>query len=175
MSDGAIEVYEGVASDLVEQQTNVPDQMTPVLRVSPDRGNAIRVINQVSRGDAIGVPVYMDLNDSNGDDLPTDTALQWEYSPSNTQTRYKISRKLSNISHYNNNTISEQTDVDRIDTFKQVLTQPEFAGSRPVSHFEWEDIEDVFVSIESAAQIDWSQSTIEVEPGAVEGPFTRGR
>lgn len=174
MGDGAIEVYSGAASDLVTKKTNVVDQMTPILQVSPDRGNAVRVLNMVARGQATGVPVYMKLKDSNGNDMPVDTALQWEFSPSNTDSRYKISRRLSNIAQYNNNTIAKQTDVDRIDTFKQVLTEPEFRGSSPVQHFQWSDIEDVFVSIKSSAQIDWSQSKFEVEPSAVEGPFTRG-
>lgn len=173
MSDGAIEVYSGNASDLVEKKTNVVDQMTPILQISPDRGNAVRILNEVARGQAIGVPVFMNLKDSNDNDLPVDTELQWEFSPSNSDQRYKISRRLSNIAQYNNNTISEQADQDRIDTFKQVLTQPEFRGSAPVSHFEWSDIEDVYVSIKSSTQIDWANAEFEVDPSAVEGPFTR--
>ena len=174
MSDGAIEQYNGNASDLVTKKTNVVGQMTPILHISPDRGNAIRILNMVSRGQSIGVPVYMKLKDSNGDDLPVDTSLQWEFSPSNSDQTYKISRRLSNIAQYNNNSIAEQTDVDRIDTFKQTLTEPEFRGSSPVQHFEWTDIEDVYVSIKSSAQIDHSESQFEVEPSAVQGPFTRG-
>ncbi|QSG06465.1 hypothetical protein [Halapricum desulfuricans] len=174
MSDGAIEQYNGAASDLVTTKTNVVNQMTPILQISPDRGNAIRILNTVARGQSIGVPVYMKLKDANGDDLPVDTSLQWEFSPSNSDQRYKISRRLSNIAQYNNNTIAQQTDVDRIDTFKQVLTEPEFRGSSPVDFFQWTDIEDVYVSIKSSAQIDHSESKFEVEPSAVEGPFTRG-
>jgi len=175
MSDAAIQVYEGDASSLVEKRTNAPGQMTPILHITPDRGNLIRVLNQVARGDSLGVPVYMKLKDSNGNDLPVDTVLQWEFSPSNSDSTYRVSRQVSNLGFYNNNTVSEQTDVDKIDRAKQTLTEPEFRGQSPVRHLQWTDIEDMFVSINSDAQIDWANSIFEVDPAAVKGPFTRGR
>lgn len=176
MSDAAIQVYDGVESNLVKEKlTNIAGQMSPVLRVSPDRGNLIRVMNMVTRGEQIGVPVYMKLKDQNGNDLPVDTVCQWEYSPSNSDSRYRVSRQVSNLGFYNNNTLSEQTDADKIDRTKQTLTEPEFQGQEPVRFLQWTDIEDLFFSIKSAAQIDWNESTFEVDPSAIKGPFNRGR
>lgn len=175
MSDGAIQIYNGDTSGPVTKKTNVTGQMTPILQVSPDRGNILRVENMVTRGEQIGVPVYMDLRDSNDNPLADNTKVQWEFSPSNSDSLYRISRRLSNIAHYNDKTVAEQTDVDVIDRFKQVLTEPEFEGSDPVRFIQWSDIEDVYLSISSASQIDWGNSIVEVEPTAVKGPFTRGR
>lgn len=176
MADSAIQVYEGAESNLIQETlTNVPGQMTPALRISPDRGNLIRVLNMVSRGEQIGVPVYMKLKDTDGNDLPVDTTLQWEYSPSNSDSRYRVSRQVSNLAFYNNNTLSEQADVDKIDKAKQTLTEPEFEGQDAVRFLQWSDIEDVFVSIESSKEIDWANSIFEVEPSAIKGPFNRGR
>ena len=130
MSDGSIEVFEGTAPDMVETRQNVPEQMTPILAVSPERGNMIRVLNMVARGDQVGVPVYADLRDSNDDPLPVSTSLQWEYSPSNSDSRFKVSREVSNLSFYQNTSFAEQANTDYVDESKHVLTQPEFEGSR---------------------------------------------
>ncbi|WP_136688323.1 DUF3800 domain-containing protein [Halorhabdus amylolytica] len=175
MSDGSIEVFEGTAPDMVDTRQNVPEQMTPILAVSPERGNMIRILNMVARGDQVGVPVYGDFRDSNDDPLPVSTSLQWEYSPSNSDSRFKVSREVSNLSFYQNTSFAEQANQDYVDESKHVLTQPEFEGSDTVRFLQITDIEELFLSAEGTAQIDWSNSRIEVDPSAIKGPYTRGR
>jgi len=175
MSDGSIEVFEGSTSDLVETRTNVADQMTPILAVSPERGNMIRILNMVARGDQVGVPVYADLRDSNDDPLPVSTTLQWEYTPSNSESRFKVSRQVSNLAFYQNTSFAKQANTDYVDEAKHVLTQHEFEGGDTVRFLQITDIEELYLSAEGSAQIDWSNSRIEVDPSAIKGPYTRGR
>jgi ABC-type transport system substrate-binding protein len=68
---------EGTTSNYVTTQTNTTGQSTPILTISPDDGVGLVVQNQVDVGDKRrGIPIYMDLRDSNDDALPLDTEVE---------------------------------------------------------------------------------------------------
>ncbi|ADB62825.1 hypothetical protein Htur_3974 (plasmid) [Haloterrigena turkmenica DSM 5511] len=54
----------------VSTETNIPDQLTPVLSISPKDGVGVLIRNAVSVGDKIGLPIYGKFRDSNGNLLP---------------------------------------------------------------------------------------------------------
>jgi len=168
-------VSEGETSDVVETRTNTPGVMTPIAKISPDRGTFLRLLNMVAKGSEQGVPIYMKLRDSNGDLLAVATKLQFEISPAGTDETHKVSKRVDQISVYNSYSIQEQRNVDNVDATKIVLTSPENMGGDPVANIEWADIQDLFVSVDAPVEVDWSQSELYVDSTAVEGPFNRGR
>jgi hypothetical protein len=168
-------ISDGDTSDVVETETNTTGVMTPIARVTPERGTFLRLLNRVAKGSERGVPIYAKLRDSNGDLLPVSTKLQFEISPAGTDERMKVSKRQDQISVYNSYSIQEQRNADNVDATKMILTTPENMGGDAVSDIEWSDIQDLFVSAKAAAQIDWSQSEFYLDSNAVEGPFNRGR
>ncbi|WP_058365750.1 hypothetical protein [Haloparvum sedimenti] len=160
----------GATSDIVETYTNaagVP-RATPIIGIVAERGTFVRILNSVSRGEQeVGVPIYMDLRDSNGDPLPTNTEVEIEIERAGAKDTL-LYGKLEQISHYNQSTISEQRNVDNVDAAKVVLEYPDSAPqSGPVSHVDIRDVDDAFISIDSAAEIDWNNSEIYVDSSAV--------
>lgn len=166
-----IYLSEGSTSEHVVEHQNAAgiERATPILEVDPDRGTFIRILNSVERGDEIGIPVYMKLRDSNGDPLPTNTLVKFELERAGGDDTHKVSEEIKQIAFWNQNSIQVQRDVDNIDSSKIVLEFPEAASdSGPAPFHDVRDIDALYVSIESAAQIDWTQSEFYLDTAAVE-------
>lgn len=166
-----IYLSEGSSSDLVVEHTNAAgiDRATPILEIDPDRGTFVRLLNRVDRGEEIGIPVYMKLRDANGDPLPTNTLLKFEIQRAGGEDTHKISAEVKQISFWNQNDIQTQRNVDNVDAAKIVLEYPEAAEQTGAAPFhDVRDIDSAFVSIESAAEIDWTQSEFYIDTSAVE-------
>lgn len=168
-----VDVYlsNGSASDAVVEHTNAAgiDRATPILEVDADRGTFVRLLNRVDRGDEIGIPFYMKLRDSNGDPLPTNTRMKVELQRAGNDDTHKISEQIEQIAFWNQNSLTVQRDVDNIDNAKVVLEYPEASSNEGAAPFhDVRDIDALYVSIESAAQIDWSQSEFYVDNAAVQ-------
>jgi|AntRauTorcE11897_2_1112592.scaffolds.fasta_scaffold01126_14 hypothetical protein len=164
-------ISNGSASDVVVQHTNAAgiDRATPILEIDPDRGTLLRLLNRVNRGDEIGIPVYMKLFDSNGDPLPTNTLVKFEIERAGDDDHQKVSEEVKQISFWNSNDITTQRDVDNIDNAKVTLEFPEAASqSGPVKYHDVRDVDSFYVSIESAAEVDWSQSEFYFDTAAIE-------
>lgn len=166
-------ISEGTASEHAEKRTNTTGEMTPILASVLDRGTFARIRNQVRKGDEIGIPVYADLRDTNGDPLPVNTSVQFEIKVAGKSRTFKVSKEMRNISVYNSQTIKEQRNSDNVDSVKMVLTQPEANGGQKVPFVDFRDIDEFRVSIDSAAQIDWANSELYIDPAGLEGPKTR--
>lgn len=163
-------VVEGSSSDYVTQKTNAAgmDIPTPILEVSPDRGLFLRFLNNVPKGDNSGLPIYADLRDSNGDPLPSNTVLVLQATVAGSDDRFIISEKRGNISFYNSNDITTQQDVDNVDGSKIKLQAPDAASaSGEVPKHDIRDIDSLYVSVISAAQIDWANSSLYFDSEAV--------
>jgi hypothetical protein len=163
---------EGSTAEAVTVAQNAPasPRPTPILEITPERGQFLRFLNNVAQGDQGGMPVYMDLRDSNGDKLPTSTSLYFAVEPSGHESTMKVSEVLKNISQYVKLGISEQRNVDNIDSVKIELQAPENApnGGDSVSKVDVRDIDTLYLMCDSPAQIDWAQSEVYIESNAVE-------
>jgi hypothetical protein len=150
---------EGTTSNYVTTQTNTTGQSTPILTISPDDGVGLVVQNQVDVGDKQrGIPIYMDLRDSNDDALPLDTEVEIAFERPTDDTPQVVSFPLSNISTYRKKTISEQQDSENVDAVKVELKS---------SALEIRDIDLAYIRINSSAQIDHSNSEIYIDSDAV--------
>lgn len=145
-------------SEEATQKQNVTGVMTPILTFSPDDGLAFIIENRVPMGSAVGVPIYADLRDTNGDPLPLDTEVALQYQRPTDDDWQTVSMKWRNIQNYNSRTISEQQNEEYIDRAKH-----ELKGDRLAVR----DIDMWAVSILSSKEIDWSQSKLYVEEKAV--------
>jgi hypothetical protein len=163
---------EGATAEAVTTAQNAPASPvpTPILEITPERGQFLRFLNNVAQGDQGGMPVYMDLRDSNGDKLPTSTSLYFAVEPSGHESAMKVSEVLKNISQYVKLGISEQRNVDNIDSAKIELQAPENApnGGDSVPKVDVRDIDTLYLMCDSPAQIDWAQSEVYIESNAVE-------
>jgi len=161
----------GDSADVVTVFQNSPasPRPTPILSVDPEQGTFLRFLNQVAKGSEEGIPVYADLRDSNGDPLPLNTTLFIEIEPAGMETALKVSETLKTIQPYQTLSISDQRDEDNVDAVKITLEAPETSSETgAVPKIDVRDIDTLTVSIDSAAQIDWSQSQFYFESNAVE-------
>ena len=166
-----INAVEGTSTDEVTTAQNATGASvaTPIFEVDPDRGTFLRFLNRVAVGDSIGLPVYMDLRDSNDNPLPVNSALYWAVQPAGHDEDVKVSKKIESIDFWVNNSISEQRDRDKVDNAKMVLTHAETAAqSGPRSHLDVRDVDTLRLKADSSAQIDHSNSSIFVDASAVE-------
>lgn len=145
-------------SDIVELEENKPDELTPILRVNPERGTVIRILNRVARGDSPGVPIYAELYDSDGDPLPVDTDMVMTGKQPGDARFMPLSIKEDNISTYVNKSISDQQDSNHVDSVKHELHGPAIKIRA----------EDEFaVEIDSDAVIDWEKSKLYFDDNGV--------
>lgn len=145
-------------SDNATEQPNIPGVVSPILEFSPDEGLALVLRNAAARGTAAGIPIYAKLYDSNGDLLPLDSSLRIEYESPGADERRKVSEVRDNLQPYNNLSITEQQDEEFVDAIKIPL----LGESLTVR-----DIDSFFISIESSAEIDWSNSQLYIEGSTV--------
>ena len=171
MADADLFIQNGNAGDFVTQLTNSPSSpgATPIAEITPDRGLFVRIANAVSKGSERGVPVYMRLRDSNNNLLPASTAAYFEMEIQGQEQAHKVSAKRAQISHYVANDLTTQRNTDNVDTSKFVLQRPETSPvSQPASALEVRDIDSLYFSIDSSAEIDWSNSEWYVDTEATD-------
>jgi hypothetical protein len=169
MANDTVWASQGATSETVTTVQNVTDEMTPIVQITGDRGTFTRLLNRVSKGSAPGLPHYMTLKDGADAFLPTGTKLQYELQKAGNDNATKVSEKVTNISFWNNNTPSEQANVDKIDRSKIQITRPEVLGGEPVESIDVRgQLDTLLVKINSAAQIDWTNSEFEIDPEALE-------
>ena len=166
-----IYISNGSASEVVVKHTNAAgiERATPILEIDPDRGTFLRLLNRVARGDEVGIPVYMKLRDANGDPLPTNTLVKFELERAGGEDQHKVSEEVKQISFWNSNDITTQRDVDNIDNAKVTLEYPEAASENGAAPFhDVRDVDSFYVSVESAAEIDWNESEFYFDTAAIE-------
>lgn len=138
--------------------TNTTGVMDPILEVEPTDGTAFVIDANVRRGSQAGIPIFADLRDSNDNQLPQDTEIVLQFQGPADADRTSVTEKKENIRAYNTLTIKNQQNEEYIDSVKHVLK-----GSGLVV----EDVDTLYVSIKSSAQIDWSNSRLTISENAV--------
>lgn len=151
-------------SDEATQQTNTAGVPTPILEISPDDGTLIRLLNRVANGQENGIPIFMDLNDGAGNDLPADTEFYLRAERPTDDEPVVVSVAEDNIAAWNGLSIADQRDEERIDQVKTELKAGEV-------NIRDKDVLEVVVV--SSAQIDWANSELYFYAPAVrELPFS---
>lgn len=157
-------------SDIATEIQNVPasDELSPILKISPEEGLGLLIRGMVETGSAKGIPIYADLRDANGNQLPTKTSIALQFKPKGSDDRQTVSHVQDHIRSYNTLSVDAQQNKENIDAVKHVLKGTEDAlenGQMPklgVRH-----IDNFYISINSSMKIDWSQSRIYVDRNAV--------
>lgn len=136
------------------QQNNTTGQLTSVLDHDPEEGTALQIKNRVAKGSEAGVPVFMDLRDSNDNALPNDTEVILRVDVPSKEQPVVVSEKIRNIAAWNSLSMTQQRNEENIDAVKIEL-QGEVVTVR---HFDT-----LSVDVESSAQVDWSNSELYVD------------
>ena len=146
-------------STVATERTNITGTLDPILEVQPKDGTELVIRNGVERGEqARGIPVYADLQDSNGDPLPLDTKVAIEFERPADDSPTVISEPLENIRSYRSLDIKDQQDADYVDRVKHILK------GRGVLV---EDTDRLYISVESSVEIDWANSRLQFDENAV--------
>ncbi|MDS0280627.1 hypothetical protein [Haloarcula onubensis] len=151
----------GNSAEAVTTYQNEPTspRPSPILEVSPERGTFLRFLNAVIKGTVQGIPLYLKLRDSNGDPLPVNTEIKLELQVAGMDKEMVVSETMKSIDQYQTLSLSEQRNTDNIDSTKFTLQYPDAAPeSGPAPKVDVRDIDAFYVTIESAVQVDWSQS-----------------
>ncbi|ELZ14061.1 hypothetical protein C478_07959 [Natrinema thermotolerans DSM 11552] len=148
----------GDSSKYVETDTNVPGQLTPVLSINPKDGVGVLFRNRVDVGDKVGIPIYGKFRDADGNPLPADTRVAIGYQAPTDESIQVVSDPKSTIASYIKNSVSDQQDDRRVDAVKHALKG---------NGLEVRDIDEAFILVDSAEQIDHSQSEIYLEESAL--------
>ncbi|UWG46580.1 VP7/VP16-like Major capsid protein [Halanaeroarchaeum sp. HSR-CO] len=157
------------AHEYADERTNVTGQMTPILGVSPDEGLALIIRGMVAAGSDRGIPIFADLQDSNGDPLPEDTEIALRYDAPGLDQPQVVSFIWDHIRPYRSLSINEQMDEDKyLDQTKHVLKNTDQALRKgEVPQVNVRDIDELQVAINSSVQIDWSNSKLYFDRNAV--------
>jgi len=149
----------GSSSEYVTTQTNTTGRLDPIMTISPENGVGLRILNAVQMGDKTGLPIYAILKDANGNFLPIDTRVAIGYKRPTDDSFQVVSDPIDNISVYNKKSIQDQQNTDNIDSTKHSLRG---------RALEVRDIDDMYVLVESSAQVDHANTEVYVEQSAVD-------
>jgi len=146
-------------SDVATEETNATGVLTPILAIVPTDGTSLVIRNMVQRGQQdLGIPVYAELQDSNGNDLPADTTVGLAFEQPGDDDFTVVSETLDNIRPYRALSIQQQQNEEYVDRVKHVLK----GEALVVDHTET-----FYVVVDSSAQIDWSNSRLQFDESAV--------
>lgn len=145
------------------QQTNTTGVTTPILEVDPDSGTLIRLLNKVETGEEVGLPIFAKFQDTNGNNLPTDTKFILRVLRPTDDEPTPVAVAEDNIAPWNGLTTQEQRNEENIDSVKIRLK-----GDR----VNVRDKDTLRVEVNSSAAIDWANSELYfARAGVQERPF----
>jgi hypothetical protein len=156
------------ATSYATEETNVTGVLSPILRFEPDDGLQLIIRGMVSAGTERGFPLYMDLRDSNGDPLPEDTRVVFKYKSPSMDDAQTVTHPLDHIRPWTALTLNEQQDEEFIDRTKVELKNTDAALQEGrIPQVNVRDIDEFRLSIESSAQVDWTNSRVYIDRNAV--------
>jgi hypothetical protein len=133
------------------EEENITGTLSSILTLTPDDG-LMFVIRNVVDGHT-GVPIYAELRDSNGDDLPLDTDMAVRYQSPQMEQPQVVSFKYQNLRPYRTLSLTQQQDAE----FRQQVRHELKAPALQVR-----DIDDMEIALDSDTTIDWANSRVEV-------------
>ncbi len=156
--------------DILSALQNATGHATPILTLDPERGTKIKLQNRISKGEQMGLPLYMQLKDSTGAFLPTNSTFEWRIERVTDDQPIVISQEADNISYWNSNSIKTQRNTDNVDAVKVPFKTPAvFAGQDqgPPKAINVPGTAKLHLYLTSQAQVDWSESQFFVESEGV--------
>lgn len=146
-------------SSIATEETNTTGVLDSVLAIQPDDGTSLIFQNGVERGDQIvGIPIFASLQDSGGSDLPQDTRVALEFERPTDDNPSVVSEPKENTRVYRSLSLKEQQNEEYIDRTKHVLKDKMLVVR---------DVDTLYVSVDSSAQIDWSNSQLTFDENAI--------
>lgn len=150
------------------EKTNVTGVMSPILGFSPEDGLKLVVQGMVATGDEHGFPVFLDLNQSDGSDMPEDTELAFQYDAPEFDQPRTVTHPIDHIRPWNSLSLNEQQDEEYIDRVKVEFKNTESSLKKgEIPQVNVRDLDDLYISVNSSAQVDWSKSRAYVYRNAV--------
>lgn len=150
------------------EKTNVTGVLSPILTFAPGDGLTLIIRGMVSAGSERGFPIYADLNQADGSDMPEDTELVVQYKAPGMDDPRTVTHPLDHIRPFNALTLNEQQDEEYIDRVKLLLKNTDQAlADGEIPELAVRDIDELRVSVRSSTQIDWSQSRFYIDRNAV--------
>lgn len=113
----------GDTSKYVSTQTNITDQLTFALSISPKDGVGVLIRNAVSVRDKIGLPIYGKFRDSDGNSLPTNIRVALGYQALTDESIQVVSDLKATIASYIKNSVFDQQDDIESIGLVETLTQ----------------------------------------------------
>lgn len=156
------------ATSYATEEQNVTGVLSPILRFTPDDGLMLVIRGMVTAGDERGFPLYMDLRDSNDDPLPEDTRVVFQYKAPSMDDPQTVTHPLDHIRPWNALTLNEQQDEEYIDRTKVELKNTDSALAQgEIPKVKVRDIDEFRLSIDSSAEVDWSNTRVYIDRNAV--------
>ncbi len=155
-----LNIVDGSSTDEVVSHQNAPAaaRPTPIAEIDPEQGTVIRLKNLEVDG-KVGIPMYMKLRASDGAHIPINSSLYFEVERAGQDGTVKHSVQMESLDFYEANTLSEQRDADKRKFALLTLTHAENAPqSGPVRYIDIRDVDSGYLVLDSADQVDWSQS-----------------
>lgn len=150
------------------ERTNITGVMSPILTFSPEDGLKAVIRGMVAAGNERGFPLFLDLNQADGSDMPEDTELAIQYEAPEMDQPQTVTHPIDHIRPWNALTLNEQQDEEYIDRTKVELKNTESSLKKgEVPQVIVRDLDDLHISINSSAEVDWSQSRAYVYRNAV--------
>jgi hypothetical protein len=146
-------------SSVAEEQQNTTGVLDPILAIQPENGTRLVIQNAVERGQqTLGVPVYGEFRDSDGNPIPLESRLALQFEQPADDSPSVISEPFENVRPYRSLDLKEQQNTDYVDRVKHVLRGKGLVVG---------DNDTLYVSVESSAQVDWSNTRVQFAESAV--------
>lgn len=147
-------------SDEATELVNTVGVLDPILRISPEDGLVLQLLNQVAVGDELGIPISAKLRSAQGTQLPRGTDLAIGYKQPGDDSFSVVSEVQDNIEVFRLLDLTEQRETDKIDQTKLRLKE----NAPRLTAAEYDEI---LVLVESSEQINWDYSRLQFNPAAV--------
>jgi len=145
-------------SSIATEKTNKTGVLDPILEIQPDDGTKLIIENMVQRGDEMGLPIFAKLRSGANTQLPQDTTIALQFERPTDDNASTVSEPEENIRTYRRLSIKEQQKEEYVDAVKHMLK---------AAALQVDDVDKLYVSINSSAQIDWNNSELNFDEKAV--------
>ena len=157
-----LSAIKGSTTEEVRVSQNVAGRLDPVLTVDPLEGRFVRINNGGGRGTGTGLPIYADLVDTNGNQMPVGTRLALGYKSQTAENFEVVSEVHESIIPYREYSVPGQQDPDHVDQVKHDMD---------ARYYEVPYVDEFYLLLESDQTLDPNASTIVFEPNYIEdGP-----
>jgi hypothetical protein len=153
-------------SDIATEHENIAGRESAILTIQPKDGRAVVINGMVDNGESKGFPVFAKLVAQDGEPMPLETNLAWQFESPGDDDPTTVTFPLTNIRAYRTLSIEDQQNNENIDAVKHVIKGTDAAlaeGTMPqiaVGH-----LDELSLVAESEKVIDWDHPDTRVYIG----------